>query len=598
MTAYKIVNFRTKEEVKPTNLVFTGDNEPWEVLVDSKKIKSQINANYFKKAPPYVSKYLPFLPIDDYANFVSLQEGSSPLMQSSAIGKSIGVDLLYKLEFQNPTGSFKDRGSAVELSVAKEMGVKGIVLASTGNMAASCSCYAAAAQIPCFVFVPEDTPQSKLAQAISYGGQIVQVKGTYGDAAKLAEELAKKLDFYLAGDYAFRVEGQKTAAFELVDQLFYQAPDVVIVPIGCGTNLTAYMKGFREYKELGFIDKIPKIVGVQAHGARAVVESFNKKSSTIEPFSPVETIASAIGIGAPLDGEKALEAIYASEGLAISVTDREMLEAQYRMSTEEGIFVETSCASSVAAAIKLKESGFLDSKKVVCVLTGSGLKDPSTILKIAIRPPTIYPKVEEFLSLYERSFFSGKNVSFVDRNAIVFEKTPTKEEITKKSVEYFDAKYSDDHISSILRLSEKFLKKGKTISFSDFQDIIQEALENIKNPGKNVLEVVDFTVNTAKDKKPEATVIVKINGKEERAEGSGVGPVDAVISALRTACSGQIEFSLANYQVAIRSHGTNAVVFVEMKLTNAGKTSVGTGTSPDIIQASIEAFEEAYNGLF
>ncbi len=242
---YYLADFKTKERVTPTNMVFTGEDGPWEVVMDIESIKRRVNPSYFKVSPPLVTKYLPLMPIKDYSCFVTLGEGTTPLIRSTTIEKELGAEIYFKLENQNPTGAFKDRGSAVELTIAREFGAKGIVVASTGNMAASCSCYAAAAHMPCFVFVPEDTPPSKLAQVISYGGRIVQVKGSYGDAAKLAEDVAKKLGFYLAGDYAFRVEGHKTAAFEIVEQLFFDTPDMVVVPVGCGTT-SLLSQGFKD----------------------------------------------------------------------------------------------------------------------------------------------------------------------------------------------------------------------------------------------------------------------------------------------------------------------------------------------------------------
>jgi len=595
---YYLADFVTKKRVKPSNLVFTGEQNPWEVVMDLGEISAKINSEYFRKSPPFVSKYLPFLPVRDYSHFVSLGEGATPLIPSSKIGPELGIQLYYKLESQNPTGSFKDRGSAVELTIAKELNVPAIVVASTGNMAASCSCYAAHAQIPCFVFVPEGTPPSKLAQVISYGGRIVQVKGGYSDAAQMAKNVAERMGFYLAGDYAFRVEGHKTAAFELLDQLFFQVPDLVIVPMGCGTNMASYIKGFREYEKLGFIDRIPKLIGVQATGAAPIVNAFSKRSKTFEPVSKVETIASAIAINSPLDGIKALEAIYASEGEALALTDEEMLAAQYRLSKEEGLFVETSCAASIAAIFKMSESRSLEGKKVVCILTGSGLKDPSPILKVAIKPPTIFPKVEEFLALYDNSFFEGRAICLVPREQVIFATEPSTADIKATAKDYLNATFDDSYLERIKQFIGKFLAKGKPVTFADLQDIIQDAHESLQEKVARVFTVKDFTVTTGRDKKAHATVKVQVNGSEHDASGEGVGPVDAVINALKAAGGNKIEFSLSGYKVDIRSQGTDAVVYVELSLRKGDVVSAGAGTSPDIIQASIEAFEEAYNGFY
>lgn len=594
---FTLRDFVTKQEVSTDSFVFTGEHNPWEVVVDIEQVRSRINASYFKMAPPFVSKYLPFMPISNYAKFVSLQEGQTPLIRSKSIGEMLNLDLYFKQEGKNPTGSFKDRGSAVELTIARELGVKGISVASTGNMAASCSCYAASADIPCFLFVPEDTPPSKLSQAISYGGRIVQVKGSYNDAARLAVEVAKKFGFYLAGDYAFRIEGQKTAAFEVIDQLFFQVPDLVVVPIGCGTNVTAYYKGFSEYQTLGFIDTMPRIVGVQAEGAASVVNAYRQNARTVEPLKGTKTIASAIAVTYPLDGIKALDAIYASEGSAIAVSDREILEAQYLLSSEEGLFVESSSATTVAALMRMSKVRRFDGQKVVCVLTGDGLKDPSPILKIAIKPPTIYPEVAEFATLYDSSFFDGKTVSFVGKEEVVISKSPTKELVVSLVRRYFGIDYSDLYIVSIMQVVEKILKKGKPITFSDFQDIVQDVLENVQKSSKKFLEVGDFKVETAKDSPAKAWVKVSIEGKHVEAEATGVGPVDAVIKALKDASCGTLDFSLSGYRVDIRSEGADALVYVEIKLVKEGTVSVGKGTSPDILQASIEAFVEGYNGF-
>ena len=594
---YKLVDFKTKKLVRAKNFVFTGSDGPWEVVMDLDVIKKKLNRDYFRKQPPFVSKYLPFLPIKNYSSLVSLQEGSTPLIRSKKIGPKMGINLYFKYEAQNPTGSFKDRGSAVELTIAKELGAKAIVVASTGNMAASCSCYAAAAGIPCFVFVPEGTPQSKLAQVISYGGKIVQIKGSYNDAANLAKFVAERLSFYLAGDYAFRVEGQKTAAFEIIDQLLYQIPDMVFVPIGCGTNITTYGKGFTEYKSLGIVDRVPKMMGVQAEGADSLVQSYEKQSKSIQLLQKTNTIASAIAVTFPLDGVKALDTIYNTQGQALRVSDREILEAQYDLSKEEGIFVESSSAASLAALVKLSKRKSLKNQRIVCVLTGNGLKDPLPILKVAIKPPTIYPDIDSFLSLYNHDFFKGKNVVFYDKETLLFSKSPNNQKILTTTQKLFGIKLMDFQIKEIKDKVDEFLKKGKDVTFSDYQDILQDILEKPTRSNKKVFEVLDFHVETSKDEKPKAEVIIRMNGTKIRKESTGVGPVDAVINALKKATGGKIKFVLTDYRVEIRSGGTGAVVFVDLRLTQNGNTSIGQGTSPDIIQASIEAFEHAYNGF-
>lgn len=596
---YKLIDFTTKKVVTPDSLVFTGKDGPWEVSMDIAAIKAKLNIDYFKISPPGLAKYLPFMPIKYPAEFVSLREMATPLIKSKSLGRQLGIglDLYFKMEAKNPTGSFKDRGSAVDITVARELGAKSIILASTGSMAASCACYAAAAKMPCFVLVPEGVPSAKLAQVIAFGGHIVQIKGTYNDAADMAETLAKKMGFYLAGDYAYRVEGQKSAAFELIDQLLFQSPDVVLVPIGCGTNLAAYAKGFREYQQFGLIDKIPQLIGVQATGSDAVVRSFLQGKKNVEALEKVDTIASAIAVPNPIDGVKALDAIYSTQGSAYAVTDQEILEAQYLLSTEEGLFVESASAATVAALLKANAQGNLNNKKVVCVLTGDGLKDPSVILKAAIKPPTIYPDIKEFVTLYDSNFFQGKNMIFVEKSSVIFSTEPSLEQIKDQLMTLFNSTYSDKYLRKIKVILARILQKGKSITIADFQDSIQDALESLQHPVKKTFIVKDFEVTTSKDRASNATVDILIADEHRKASATGVGPVDALIKALSEACKESIAFKLTEYKVEIRHQGVDAVVYVELKLMKGNLKSVGCATSPDIIQASIEAFQEAYNGF-
>ena len=366
---HQLIDFVSKKTVNPHGLIFTGEHSPWEIIMDLEMAKTKLNLDYFRIVAPSLSKYLALMPIRKIAEFVSLRETATPLVRSKVLSRHLNCDLYFKVESKNPTGSFKDRGSAVEISVARELGAEAIILASTGNMAASCACYAAAAKIPCFVLVPEDVPLAKLAQVVAFGGRIVKVKGNYNDAAVLAKAVAEKKGFYLAGDYAYRVEGQKTAAFEMMDQLLFQSPDMVVVPIGCGTNISAYAKGFSEYYQLGLIDKIPQLIGVQAQGASAVVNSYQQNKKTITPLDSVDTVASAIAVSNPIDGIKALDAIYSTNGFAVAVSDEEILQAQYILSTQEGLFVESASAATIAALIKtVTENNYnYINKKIVCI---------------------------------------------------------------------------------------------------------------------------------------------------------------------------------------------------------------------------------------
>ncbi len=590
---YSLVNFSIEQHVRSKVLVFSDRLAPWEVLMDLSFVKKTLNLDEFKVKPAQLRKYLPLMPIKSKDDFVSLQELPTPLLNSKTLGQSLNIDLMFKLEGKNPTGSFKDRGSALEISVAKELGAKAVILASTGNMAASCACYAARAKLPCYILVPEGVPMNKMAQVIAFGGHIIQIKGTYNDAATMAETLAREMGFYLAGDYAFRIEGQKTAAFELSDQLDRQMPDVVIVPMGCGTNIAAYAKGFHEYLQLGLIDHIPQLIGVEAQGADAIVRAFGQHATDIIPLNGVDTIASAIAVPNPIDAIKALQAIYMTDGCAVAVSDQEILEAQYFLATHESLFVESSSAATIAALKKLAPD--FVGKKVVCILTGDGLKDANVVLKSAFKPLTIHPQKEEFLALYENNFFSSKSMFFSDKNKIIFEKSPMIGEIKDAIKTLFDAQYSEVYLEKTKSILDKILQKGKNISISDLQDSMQHALESQNESTQKIFSVIDFEVTSGKDRKSSASVNVNIAGEKHQAKAQGAGPVDALIKALKEACQNKIAFRLLDYKVEIRNQGVDALVHVELKLEKNNVFTIGRGTSPDIIQASLEAFEEAYN---
>jgi len=592
---YKIIDFISKKVVKPTNFVYTGENSPWEIVMDLEKIKASLDLEAFKKRNISLAKYLPFLPIKSPPDFISLNEMATPLLKSKQLSTQLDINLYFKVEGKNPTGSFKDRGSALEVTMAKELGAKAIILASTGNMAASCACYAAVARMPCYIFVPEGAPMNKLAQVIAFGGHIVQIKGTYNDAAKLAQTVAMQMDFYLAGDYAPRVEGQKAAAFELCDQFSFDPPDVVIIPMGCGTNITAYAKGFAEYKALGLIDKIPQLIGVEATGAAAIVHSFNAQLHSITPLKGAETIASAIAVPDPIDGVKALAAIYNSKGLAIAVSDEEMLQAQYILSTQEGLFVESASAATVAALFKIVQDPIFAHKKIVCVLTGDGLKDAGVIFKAAINPPTIYPQESEFIRLYESQFFTGKQMIFSNKNQVLFQHTPTLEELKVALKNILSADYEPHYLEKIKVNLDKILQKGKDITVFDLQNCVQNALVNLREVSYPVFSVRDYEVTTGKGRLAQAFVTLHLLGEERTGRAEGEGPVYALINAFHMALGHKMEFELKSYQFDIRTEDNKVTAHVELKLTRGAINAVGRGSSPDLVHASIEAFDEAYN---
>ncbi len=490
---YKIIDFLSKKTVTPHNFIFSGGPaSPWEISMDLEAVRQNLDRDRFTQEVPRLSKYLPLLPVQNLADWVSLQEVATPLIKSQVLGEQLGVDLYFKLEGKNPTGSFKDRGSAMDVCIARALGAEAMILASTGNMAASCACYAAVAKLSCFILVPEGAPPAKLTQVIAFGGNIVEVKGHYNDAIALAEKIAQKMGFYLGGDYAFRVEGQKTAAFELLDQLDGKAPDAVIVPIGCGTNITAYKKGFYEYHALGFSDRMPVMIGAQAAGSAAVVHSYDEGLNEIKPLEKAYTRASAISSTNPIDGVKALEAIYSTQGCAVAVSDEEMLRVQHLLAKEEGLFVESASATTLAVLIKLCSSnaqedirwkGSLRNKRVVCVLTGDGLKDAHLLSEAAVKSPTIVPTVDAFMALYQNKLFSGDRAIFEDKSKVIFHSPPSKEEVQKVLGELLCAEYGDCYIAEVQSVLIRCFERQQQITIADFQLALQEGVESLLENG-------------------------------------------------------------------------------------------------------------------
>ena len=576
--------------------------KPLAVRYDYTYIRSRLNRYSLKTSPIKALKYLDFYPILNLDLVVSLDEGGTPLYRCHRLAKELGFTQLYiKNEGLNPTGVFKDRGTLVEITKAKEQGAKAICVASTGNMAGSVAAYASIAGLPCYVAVPEGTPIGKMSQALSYGARVLQIRGTYNDAASLAEQMSQRYKFYLAGDYAFRVEGQKSQAFEIVEQLEWQAPSVVIVPMGCGTNIAALWKGFKEFYEMGLISSLPRMIGVQPVGCEPIVAAFNQGRDEIVPVQKPESVASALMAGDPLDGLKALAVLRESGGCALSLTDDEILQAQQQIARQESIFVEPSGAIPVGALMPLLTSGRVrGDESVVCLATGNGLKDPKAALRVLPSPATIDPsmqEVEKFLKLrlYEIRAAGAKNG---DKN--LFEQAPPLAEVTSRVRQELGVKLTSEYAGKVRSLIEEFVKKGKPITKADLQYIVEHVLKGLSDH-KPVLAVEDFKVSTSLHAQAEASVWVLFDGENVEASGAGVGPVDAVISALKQAAltRGRLFFELIDYNVEISSPGTDASVETTIVMKDAeGNRVVATGTSPDIIVASVNAFVDGYNLLW
>jgi threonine synthase len=331
-----------------------------------------------------VWKYRELLPIQNRESVVSLAEGGTGLHLCERLGNKIGLKNLYvKNEGENPTGSFKDRGMTVAISKAKEVGKKKVLCASTGNTAASLAAYSARAGMECTVLVPKGkVAGGKMLQVIMHGAKVIEVEGDFDKALQDAMNMSdQNKELYLMNSInPYRLEGQKTLAFEILDQLDHTVPDTVILPVGNGGNISAAWKGFSEFQQLKIVKKRPRMIGIQAEKAAPIAEAVRNSQDKIQPTKDPQTIATAIRIGSPVNWPKVLRAIRESEGTAETVTDREILEAQKELATLEGIFVEPASAASIAGLKKLAEQGkFVSSETIVCVTTGHGLKDPSVL---------------------------------------------------------------------------------------------------------------------------------------------------------------------------------------------------------------------------
>lgn len=331
-----------------------------------------------------IDEYRKFLPVTDQTPVISLREGGTPLVYACVLSQMLGNEVWLKVEGTNPTGSFKDRGMTMAISKAAELGAKAVICASTGNTSASAAAYATKAGMRPVVLVPEGKiALGKLAQAIAHGATLLQVKGNFDDCLTLAKELSENYPVSLVNSVnPYRIEGQKTAAFEVVDLLGF-APDIHVMPVGNAGNITAYWKGYQEYKSARISTTLPMMWGFQAAGAAPIVKNKIVKKP--------ETIATAIRIGNPASWQAAVSARVASGGLIDSVTDKEILSAYHLVAAKEGVFVEPSSAAGIAGLIKKKAQKKLPKGKcIVVTVTGNGLKDVQWVLNKAGKP-TIIP---------------------------------------------------------------------------------------------------------------------------------------------------------------------------------------------------------------
>lgn len=360
MRAEKLVCFKCGKEFPENARIFwcTKCGYSLDVEYDYQGVKQAVKREEFLNAPIKHWKYWMFYPVKDLRNVVSMHEGGTALIKSRHF-----KDCWFKFEGVNPTGSFKDRGSTVEITKAIEAGEKEVLCASTGNMGASIAAYSARAGIKASIFVPEFASSEKIRQIKAYGANVKKVKGTYDHALSLTKKIFEKQGKYLSGDYYYRAEGQKSVGFEILEQCSPEMPENIVCPVGNGTLLYAVFKACQEFRKVGLIKGMPRMHAVQALGCNPL------RKGSVFPVKNPKTEASAIDCGNPVYGLEVLKAVKESKGQVVAVSDQEMAESMKSLASE-GLFSELSGAASLAGALKLGLKG-----KTVCVVSGHGLKE-------------------------------------------------------------------------------------------------------------------------------------------------------------------------------------------------------------------------------
>jgi len=353
-----------------------------------------------------IEEYRRFLPVTDGTPIVTLREGDTPLLRAERLERHVpGATLYLKNEGVNPTGSFKDRGMTLAITKAVEEGSRGVICASTGNTSASAAAYASRAGIVCFVVVPAGgIALGKVVQALACGARLVPIEGSFDEALRLVREGAPRFRLTLVNSVnPYRIEGQKTGAFEICDALG-RAPDVIAIPVGNAGNITAYWKGFVQYHARDIVTSRPKMWGFQAAGAAPLVLG--------HPVDRPETVASAIRIGRPASWDSAVAAVNESGGAFEAVSDEELLAARTLLAQEEGIFVEPASAASVAGVLRRSREGRVpEGTSIACILTGHGLKDPEAVLRTERRPEPVPATIEAIERVIGEPLLAGTAAS-------------------------------------------------------------------------------------------------------------------------------------------------------------------------------------------
>ncbi|MCS7096174.1 MAG: threonine synthase [Candidatus Bathyarchaeota archaeon] len=370
---------------------------PLEVVYDVDSIN--LSKASFDSRPRTIWRYRELLPINDWKKIVDLKAGYTPLRKCDRLARALGLKTLYiKDDTVNPTGSFKDRPAAVAVSKALEFYVEAVGCASTGNLAAAVAAHAAKVGLPCYVFIPSNTEVNKIAQAATYGANIVAVEGTYDEVNRLALQAAETFNWAFANINIrpYYVEGSKTLAFEICEQLGWKAPDHIIVPTASGALLCAINRGLKQFNELELIsDENTRLTAAQPEGCSPIVKAFKSGKDSVEPVEKPQTVARSLAIGDPADGVYALKAVRQSGGVAESASDDEIISAIKLLGKTEGIFAEPAGGVAVAVLKKLAESGKVSADdEVVCCVTGSGFKASEHILEGAPKFEVIEPNLK------------------------------------------------------------------------------------------------------------------------------------------------------------------------------------------------------------
>lgn len=381
-----------------------------DIVYDYEAIKESISRDMLGKRPFNMWRYFEFLPVSDRRYVVSLGEGGTPLIRANRLAEALGLKNLYiKDETRMPTGSFKDRCMSVSISMAVELGFKRAVIASSGNAAAALAAYAARAGIDVIAFVPDFTAYGKIAQLLFYGAKVVKVRWAEAEdpTVKMMRILVEKYGFYPSPSFGpfnpYQIEGPKTIAFEVIEQLNWSIPSQVFIPTGAASLLTGFYNGFKDFNEVGWLSGYPRIVAVQSTGNAPFVRAWMERQDpmNIRPWERApKTIATGLEDTFPWDGDAGLRALYKTNGYGVAVDDDLIIKAMKMLASYEGIFAEPSGAAGLAGLIKALEDGRIDRDETVVVLvTGHGLKDPDIVRKTAGDAPVINPDEHELKSV-------------------------------------------------------------------------------------------------------------------------------------------------------------------------------------------------------